>query len=115
MPSASASSFLLSAIHGKSALRELLVRAAPCEVDVRGVGRGADQLGVTVGEIGLELVIADDFGRADKGEILGPVEEHLPLAVGLAKVDRLAGGKRGRALLDREIESGKLVPNGKHS
>ena len=114
MPSASDSFLLLSAIHGKSAVGELLVRLAPGEVDVGGVGRGADQHGVAVGEIALQLAIADDLGRADEGEILGPEEQDLPLAIGLGKVDRLAGGQRGGALLDGKGERGKLVANGKH-
>ena len=94
---------------------ELLVRRAPGEVDVGGVGRGADQHRVAVGEILRELAIADDLGRADEGEILRPVEQDLPLAVGLGEVDRLACGQRGHALLDGKNEFGKLVANGKHA
>ncbi len=79
-----------------------------------GVGRGADQDRIAIGEVALQLAIADDFRRADEGEILRPIEQDLPLAVGLAKVDRLAGRKGGCALLDGNGEIGKLVTNGKH-
>ena len=115
MPSASASSFLLSAIHGKSALASCSSErrhakwtcAVSVEAPIRTASRSSKSL--------LQLAIADDLGRADEGEVLRPVEEDLPLAVGLAEIDRLAGRQRGRALLDGKLEGGKLVTNGQHA
>src|SRR3546814_2115759 len=63
---------------GEIAVGEPLVRLAPCEVDEIGVGGSADQHRITVGEVALQIAIADDLGRADEGEVLRPVrsEEH---------------------------------------
>ena len=73
----------------------------------------ANALGIAVAEIGQQLAIADDLGRADEGEVLGPEEDDLPLAVGLAEVERLAGRQRA-ALLDGNGEGGEFVADGEH-
>jgi hypothetical protein len=95
-------------------LGETLVRLAPREVDEIGVGRGADQDRVTVGEILGEVAITDDLGRAHEGEVLRPPEQDLPLAGIVLVGQRLAVGQRRHALLNRNLELGNLVANGEH-
>ena len=100
-PSASASSFLLSAIHGKSAaasrssdLRQAKwTKSVSVEAPIR--------IGVAVREIALQLAIADDLGRADEGEVLRPVEDDLPLAVGLGR------GRSSRRRAERTCPAGR--------
>jgi hypothetical protein len=53
------------------------VVVAPGEVDEFGVDAGAEELGVAVEELLVELAEGGDFGGADEGEVLGP-EEDLP-------------------------------------
>ena len=95
---------------GEIGIGELLVGAAPGEVDVGGVGRGADQDGVAVREILRELAIAGDLGRADEGEVLRPEEQDLPLAVGLGEVDRLPAGSASTPCWTGRVSSGSVSP-----
>src|SRR3546814_7085558 len=88
---------------GEIRVGEPLVRLAPGEVDMGGIGRSADQHRVAVREILVQLAITDDLGRADEGEVLRPLAKDLPLPVRLAEIDRLFGRQCGRALLDRKI------------
>ena len=96
MPSASASSLRVIRDPREVGRGEALVGLAPGVVDEIGVGRRADQDRVAIGEIALEIAIADDLGRADEGEVLRPEEQDLPLAVGCGEIDRLAGGQSAR-------------------
>ncbi|MCY1171802.1 hypothetical protein D9M73_119250 [compost metagenome] len=95
--------------------RQIGIGLAPCQVDVRGIGRSADQHRVTIFEIALQARITDDLGRADEGEILRPVEQHLPLARKGVLAERFTGGQRVDALLDGNGEIGELIANGQHS
>src|SRR5205085_11973010 len=78
-----------------------------------GVGRAADQDGVAILEIVLQVAVADDLGRADEGEVLRPEEDDLPLAVRLGEVERLACGQLA-ALLDGNGDGGEFVTDGEH-
>ena len=94
---------------------QALVRLAPREVDEVGVRRRADQVGVAVREVTLQFAVALNFGRADEGEVLRPVEQDLPAAVGRAEIERLASRKSGRTLLYGHLDGRKLITNSQHS
>ena len=79
---------------GEIGLRQFIVGTAPRKVDMRRIGRSADQNRIAVSEVLLQFAIADDLGRADESEVLRPVKEDFPLPVGFAEIDRLAGGQR---------------------
>ncbi|MCY1187974.1 hypothetical protein D9M73_290200 [compost metagenome] len=93
--------------------------AAPGKVDELAVGGGADQQGVAVVELLQQVTEGLDLGRADEGEILGPEEQHLPLAEKAVLVDSLEGVFRAggvfRVMVHRQhVEYRQLVSNGEH-
>ena len=60
---------------------------------VQGVGRQANQLGTTLGELGLKLGKGTEFGGADRGVIFGVGEEDDPFITDeLVEVDGAVGG-----------------------
>src|SRR4029077_20107989 len=63
---------------GEGDLAEILAALQPGEMDEVAVGREPEQLRVAIGELAVQLVEADDLGRADEGEILWPREQHQP-------------------------------------
>ncbi len=66
---------------GKFDLGEIVVMAPPGGMDIFGVDRCAEQLRVAVAQLALDVVEADDLGRAHEGEILGPEEYDQPFAL----------------------------------
>ena len=59
----------------------------------QGVGRKANQLGTTLGELGLKLGEGAELGGADRGVVLGVGEEDDPVVTDeLMEVDRAVGG-----------------------
>src|SRR5215510_13072706 len=86
----------------------------PRQVHVLRIGRDAVDHRVALVECLVELAEGRDLGRTDEGEILGPEEDDLPLAlVGL--VGHLLEGGLGIDACHRlEIEGGELVANRQH-
>ena len=59
----------------------------------QGVGRETNQLGTTLGELGLKLGEGAELGGADRGVVLGVGEEDDPVVTDeLMEVDRAVGG-----------------------
>lgn len=59
----------------------------------QGVGRKANQLGTTLGELGLKLGKGAELGGADRGVVLRVGEEDDPVVTDeLMEVDRAVGG-----------------------
>lgn len=54
--------------------------STPLEVDELVVHRGTQHLSVAVGELVVQTAERGDLGGAHEGEILGPEEDHTPLA-----------------------------------
>jgi hypothetical protein len=57
------------------------VVVAPGQVDVLRIDAGAEQLRIAVGEFLVDLAEGGNLGGTDKGEVLGPEEVDLPLAL----------------------------------
>ena len=65
----------------------------PTLVASQGVGRKANQLGTTLGELGLKLGEGAELGGADRGVVLGVGEEDDPVVADeLVEVDGASGG-----------------------
>src|SRR5215471_4801580 len=86
----------------------------PRQMHVLRIGRDAVDHRLALVERLVELAESRDLGRTDEGEILGPEEDDLPLAlVGL--VGHLPEGGLGIDACHRlEIEGGELVANRQH-
>jgi hypothetical protein len=91
-------------------LAEIVAALPPGEMDEIAIGRQAEKLRVAVGELAVQLVEADDLGRADEGEILGPGEEDQPFP-GIAGIGRRREGGLG-SLPETAVRenSGSLSP-----
>lgn len=60
---------------------------------LNSVGRQADQLDTSSGELRLELCESTEFGRADRSVVFGVGEEDDPLVANeFVEVDRTGGG-----------------------
>jgi hypothetical protein len=65
----------------------------PTLMAAEGVGRQANQLDTTLGELGLELGEGTELGGANGGEILRVGEEDYPFVANkLVEIDRASGG-----------------------
>jgi len=100
--------------HREGQVLEVGVIVAPGQVDELAVDRHAVNHGVAILEVAIQLPEAGDFRRADKGEVLRPEEDELPLArIGLlAEV-----GKGGLGIGGNDALYGKgrkLIANGQH-
>src|SRR6185312_15228127 len=86
----------------------------PGQVDELAVGGDAIDHGVAIGEVALELAEAGDLGRTDEGEVLGPEEHQLPLALVALLAEALegVGGVGGNHALNGKI--GEFVADGQH-
>ena len=95
---------------------------APVEVGELVVGGAAEDLGVAVLELVVELAECGDLGRADEGEVLRVEEDDLPLALVLVEADLLevvlrllgVGLVQVAALECGESELGELVADGEN-
>src|SRR3954470_132980 len=100
--------------HRERQVTQVVVVDAPGVVDELAVGRSAENLGVAVGELAVQLAESGDLGRAHEGEVLRPEEHDQPLAL-----ERTVG-ELGERLLriggndGLEVEGGKLIANSKH-
>jgi len=95
-----------------SSFRSLVL--APGQMDVLGVHARPQDFRLTILELAVQAPELGDLGGADEGEILGPEEQHHPLA-GVALVgDGLEGFVRVGGHGGGEGEFGKLVAYGQH-
>src|SRR3546814_7513853 len=78
------------------------------------LGRRADKHRIAIREVFLQFAIADDFGRTDEREVLRPEEHDLPLAAGIAEVQRFACREGADALLYGNGDCRKFVANCQH-
>src|SRR5690606_35676644 len=101
--------------HRERQVAQVLVVLAPGVVDELRVTGEAEDLGVAVGELVVQLAEGGDLGGAHEGEVLGPRENDLPLALVGLVVDRL----ELLALLQRDaggqFELGELVTDSEHA
>jgi len=91
MPSAVVSSALDVGQHREWQVLQVRMALAPGQVHELAVGRGAMDHGVAVVEIAVQLAKGRDLGRAHEGEVLGPEEHDLPLALVALVRDALEG------------------------
>src|SRR5262245_58204664 len=86
----------------------------PGEMHELAVGRNAIDHGIAVVELAVQLAECRDLRRTDESEVLGPEEDHFPLALVGPVVDLGEGllGVGGDHRL--EVEGRELVTNGKH-
>ena len=109
--SASVSSRLMSASigNGRSCRSSWSLRHARW---TNSLSSSAEDLGVAVGELVVQLAERGDLGRAHEGEVLGPEEHDPPLArVGLV-VDLLERLVRSEGDAGGQFELGELVTDG---
>src|SRR5580658_3973857 len=97
--------------HRERQVLELLLVAPPGEMHELAVDADTEQLCIAGAELTLELAERGDLGGAYEGEVLGPEEQHLPLAgravigEGLERRARIARndaaeGELGKTLTD---------------
>ncbi len=82
----------------------LLDVGEPARMGLARVDAQADELGVALGELRLDLGHVAEFGRADRGEVLGMGKQDRPLVADpLVKVDlalRCFGGEVGSSVVE---------------
>ena len=81
MPSAVRQLALDVGQHGEGQGLQVGMVLAPGQMHELAVGRDAIDHGVAIVEVAVQLAEAGDLGRADEGEVLGPEEHQLPLAL----------------------------------
>src|SRR5690606_18937973 len=88
---------------------------APGQVDVVGVGAGAEELSVAIGEVLVAPAELGELGRADEREVHGPEEDDLPLAR-MALVAELGELLAALAAHDGlKVERWEAITDGQHA